>query len=162
MPSPYRFRRATVRDIPALVRHRVEMHRSMKAVPDRVAALIASSFRRHLRRALTRGEYLGWVAARDGEVVAGAGVVLRPLLPRPSAPRGGREAYVLNVFTEPGHRRRGLACRLVREILSWARREGAVRVSLHASDQGRPVYEALGFRPTREMRIVLKKGRARG
>jgi GNAT superfamily N-acetyltransferase len=93
---------------------------------------------------------------RGGEVVAGVGVVPRWLLPRPRFPRGSFDAYVLNVYTEPAHRRRGLARRLMREVLAWARRKGAAIVSLHASDAGRPVYEGLGFKEGREMRIRLK------
>ena len=155
MPARYRIRRATRKDIPALVRHRIEMFHSMKRLPEREAVLIAAGFRRHLGRALPGGEYLGWVAECRGEVVAGAGVIPRRLLPRPRAPRGGMEAYVLNVYTEPEHRRRGLAKRLMREVLAWARRQKAVQVSLHASDAGRPVYEGLGFKAGREMRVRL-------
>lgn len=156
MPHRYRIRRATVRDIPALVRHRVEMFHSMKRLPDRKAAVIADAFRRHLRKAMPLGEYLGWVAESRGEVVAGAGVVPRPLLPRPGAPRGGMEAYVLNVFTEPEHRGRGLAKRLMRAVLAWSRSRRAVQVSLHASAMGRPVYKSVGFEPrSGEMRVKL-------
>ncbi len=158
MPPRYRLRRAVTADIPVLVRHRIEMFRSMVDLPGRKAAVIAAAFRRLLRRDLPRGGYLAWVAEREGEVVAGAGVVLRPVLPRPWAPRGGVEAHVLNVFTEPEHRRRGLARRLTREVLAWARREKVAVVTLHASDMGRPVYESLGFTQTREMQVLLSKG----
>ena len=156
MPARYRIRRATARDIPALVRHRVEMFHSMKPLPEAEAKAIAAAFRRHLRTAIPGGRYLGWVAEHGGEVVAGAGVVPRPLLPRPGAPRGGLDAYVLNVFTEPAHRGRGLAKRLMREILGWSRGKRAVQVTLHASNMGRPVYESVGFEPrSGEMRIRL-------
>jgi GNAT superfamily N-acetyltransferase len=159
MADRYSVRRASKGDIPVLVRHRIEMFRAMRPLKDRDAVVIAATFRRHLARALPRGEYLGWVAEHGGKVVAGAGVVPRPLLPRPWSPRGGFEAYVLNVFTEPEHRGRGLARRLMREVLAWARREGAALVSLHASDMARPIYEGLGFKEGREMRLVMKKRR---
>ena len=156
MARGYRVRRAGAGDIPALVRHRVEMFRSMGRLVPREAPLLAAAFRRHLRAALPRGGYVAWVAETGGEVVAGAGVVPRRLLPRPGVPRGGVEAYLLNVFTEEAHRRRGLARRLVKAVLAWARREGAAIVSLHASDMGRSVYEGLGFVPNpREMRLRL-------
>ena len=158
MPARYRIRRATRKDIPALVRHRIEMFHSMMEVPDRDAALIAAGFRRHLGKALPSGQYLGWVAECRSEIVAGAGVIPRLLLPRPRAPRGGIEAYVLNVYTEPAHRRRGLAKRLMRAVLAWARREKAVQVSLHASDAGRPVYEGLGFEAGREIGFASLRG----
>ena len=156
MAARYRIRCATARDVAVLVRHRVEMFRSMGILPAREEPVMAAAFRRHLRRAIPDGRYLGWVAEHRGAVVAGAGVVPRPLLPRPGAPKGGLEAYVLNVFTEEAHRGRGLAKRLMREIVRWSRRKGAVQASLHASDMGRGVYEAVGFKPRpREMRLKL-------
>lgn len=164
MAARPRIRRATKRDIPALVRHRVEMFRSMRPVGERECAVIAEASRKHLERALPKGEYVAWVAEAGGAVVAGVGVLPRFLMPRPGAPRGGREAYVLNVFTEESHRRRGLSTRLMREVLAWARRERFSLVTLHASKMGRPVYESLGFEDRTEMRLMLGafKRRRRG
>jgi predicted GNAT family acetyltransferase len=65
----------------------------------------------------------------------------------------GRHAIVLNVWTEPNWRRRGLATLLIKEILAWARTERLDRLVLHASDEGRSVYERLGFIQTNEMRF---------
>jgi len=160
----YRIRSATKRDVPALVRHRVEMFRSMRPVGERELAVIAEATRKHLARALPAGEYLGWVAESGGEVVAGVGVIPRYLMARPGAPRGGIEAYVLNVFTEEGHRRRGLSSRLMRAALAWARGKRVSLVRLHASPMGRPVYESLGFEERPEMRLLLGafKRRRRG
>jgi GNAT superfamily N-acetyltransferase len=65
----------------------------------------------------------------------------------------GRHAIVLNVWTEPTWRRCGLATLLVKQILAWARAERLDRLLLHASDEGRLVYEKLGFTQTNEMRF---------
>jgi GNAT superfamily N-acetyltransferase len=157
----YGIRRATKRDVEALVRHRVEMFRSMRPVGERELSVIAGATRRHLLRALPRGEYLAWVAEAEGAIVAGVGVIPRFLMPRPGAPRGGTEAYVLNVFTEEGHRRRGLSTRLMKAAVAWARRERFSLVTLHASMMGRPVYEALGFTDRTEMRLMLGAFRRR-
>jgi len=40
-------------------------------------------------------------------------------------------------------------------MIEWCRKEGFVNVQLHASDQGRPLYESLGFKPTSEMQLKL-------
>lgn len=115
----------------------------------------------HLARALASGEYVGWLAspsAAPDEIVGGAGVLLRPFLPRPNpaggAPLVGREALVVNVYTDAAWRRRGVARRLMEAILAWAPTAGVVNVVLHASDDGRPLYESLGFVPTNEMRYL--------
>ena len=46
----------------------------------------------------------------------------------------------------------------MREILAWAPAHGIVRVSLHASDAGRPLYERMGFLATNEMRFREPSG----
>jgi hypothetical protein len=40
-------------------------------------------------------------------------------------------------------------------MIDWCRENGFINVGLHASDEGRPVYEQLGFKPTNEMRLEL-------
>jgi ribosomal protein S18 acetylase RimI-like enzyme len=109
---------------------------------------------------LRRGEYLGWVAqstCRPLEIVAGAGVQLRPILPPPRAAGDGielgPEAVVLNVYVEPGWRRRGVGEALMRLVLSPLAERKVRRIVLHASDDGRRLYERLGFVPTNEMRL---------
>lgn len=96
-------------------------------------------------------------SSRPDEIVAGAGIQIRKLLPRPLPNRGGirlgPEAIVLNVFTERPWRR-GIAELLMRRVIDWARSNGMARLVLHASSDGRPLYERLGFEQTNEMRFT--------
>ncbi len=66
-----------------------------------------------------------------------------------------RFAYVNGVFVYAEYRRRGIARRLMEMTVAWARERGCSQVRLRASDQGRPLYSALGFRPTSEMQLDL-------
>jgi GNAT superfamily N-acetyltransferase len=70
-------------------------------------------------------------------------------MPSPGGPGGtpvvGEQARLLNVYTEPAWRRRGIAERLVREALAWAAARGVGAVTLRASADGRSLYERLGF-----------------
>jgi predicted GNAT family acetyltransferase len=61
---------------------------------------------------------------------------------------------IVNVFTEPQWRRRGIAGLLIKEILTWSKREQIDRLVLHASDEGRSIYEKLGFVASNEMRFT--------
>jgi GNAT superfamily N-acetyltransferase len=42
-------------------------------------------------------------------------------------------------------RRRGYARAVVEELLAETKRRGLLRLELHASDAGAPLYESLGF-----------------
>ncbi|GDY67806.1 N-acetyltransferase [Streptomyces avermitilis] len=84
----------------------------------------------------------------DGEVAATAALDSRgpahPPNPRPLARRypSGETAQLRRVYVRPGHRRRGLARRLVGELLAFAAADGGYRsVYLH-TDPGIPGAEA--------------------
>ena len=66
----------------------------------------------------------------------------------------GRQAIVVNVYTEPTHRRRGLARLLMDEVIQWARDMRVESLVLHAAPDGRPLYDQLGFQSTNEMRYM--------
>jgi GNAT superfamily N-acetyltransferase len=152
MNSEYRIRRATVEDAPVIARHRAAMFRDMGDASGDDVARIESASILYLRRMISERRFLGWLAERQGEVVAGGGLVVSQLLPRPGAVDGGAQALILNVYCEPEHRRRGLARALMEVMLEWCKRERMAKVVLHASQDGRPLYESLGFIQTNEMR----------
>jgi GNAT superfamily N-acetyltransferase len=116
--------------------------------------------RTRLEQWIDRGRYIGWLASpvdKPEVIVGGAGVQLQPILPRPvevSTIGEGRQGTIVNVFTEPQWRRRGIAGLLVKEIIVWSRSEQIDRLILHASDEGRSIYERLGFNASNEMRFV--------
>jgi len=58
---------------------------------------------------------------------------------------------VLNVYVEHDYRRRGVARRLMEAIMAWVPSTDIVRLVLHASAEGRPLYESMEFEPTNEM-----------
>ncbi len=163
MPEGFEIRLATIADAPTIGSQRARMFREMGLIPEALFAHYRSLCETRLREQLASGEYIGWLVYPDespGRVVAGAGVQLRLVLPHPVGEPGGeiaiadgRHAIVLNVFTEPDWRRRGLATLLLKRILAWARSERLDRLVLHASDEGRLVYEQLGFIQTNEMRF---------
>lgn len=152
MPD-YRIRHATVSDAPVIARHRVRMFQEMGELTPEEAVLVESASRARLIDQVGSGEYVGWLAETDGQVVAGAGVLLHQYYPTRTNPRGRPTAYILNVYTEPGHRRQGLAQQLIAAILDWCRARDIPRASLHASQFGQSVYDRLGFRQTNEMRM---------
>jgi GNAT superfamily N-acetyltransferase len=153
-------RLATLADVAALTDHRVSMFRDMAELPLHLETELAEASNSFFRAAIASGEYVAWVAVTGGDperVIAGAGLWLRPALPRPM-PTGidkGREALVANVYTEPDWRRRGIAALLMRHVLDYTREHRIQRVRLHASDEGRRLYESLGFAPSNEMKLIL-------
>lgn len=108
-----------------------------------------------LAEAIPRGEYRGWmVTTPEGEVIAGGGLSVIHLPGKPFNPKG-LSTYLMSLYVEPSYRRQGIARRLVERMVEWSRSQGITEVKLHASDQGRALYESMGFRSTNEMRLLL-------
>lgn len=155
MATGYRLRRARSGDLPTLIAHRLAMFTEIHDIPRPTLASHARVYRQWLRERLHRRELIAYVVEdRAGDLVASGGMWFQPtqprvLMPKPASP------YILSMYTRPADRHRGLASLIVRRLIADARRLGYPRVTLHASDMGRPVYERLGFEPTREMRLWL-------
>jgi GNAT superfamily N-acetyltransferase len=154
----YTIRRATPADAGIIAGHRVAMFRDMGEVPtDAVGRELLAASIPMLEALLISDDYVGWLAsAEGGAVIAGAGAHIRAQLPRIArgAPRieTSPVPLVVNVYTEPAFRRRGISRALMRSLQQWAIDAGYSRVVLHASDAGRPLYHSLGFEPSNEMR----------
>ena len=145
MPA-YAIREATLGDVEALVSHRLAMFTEMGTSFD--APVVRQLFRDWLVTMMPAGEYRAWVATSgDGTVVAGAGITLLKWPPGPSAISGERIAFVYNVYTEPGHRKQGLARRLMDTIHAWCGEHGVGAVALNAAPDARHLYETQGYRP---------------
>jgi GNAT superfamily N-acetyltransferase len=151
----FSLRRATLEDALAIAHHRRAMFRDMGY--DNQAALdsMTARFTPWLEEKIASGEYLAWLAVTSGGAVAsGAGLWLMDW-PAHMIGNAARRGNILNVYTEPEFRRRGLARWLMEAALDWCRANRIDLVILHASPEGRSLYEALGFQVSNEMRIKL-------
>jgi len=146
-------REAKLNESAIILHHRRSMFRDMGEGTveelDRMVE-VASPW---LAQALADGSYRHWLALdASGRVAGGGGVLLCPWPANPKDPCTQR-AVILNVYTEPEFRKRGIARQIMLTILKWLKEQGFRGVNLHASDAGRPLYEKLGFQATNEMRL---------
>lgn len=95
--------------------------------------------------------------ADTGDTIVGTALcqTSRKLYPPALKANVRKDGYIWGVYVAPLHRRRGLATRLTEACVTYLDRIGCTRVVLHASPTGKPVYAALGFNETNEMRREL-------
>jgi len=148
-------RSASIADIPALVRLRREMFEAMGFEDATTLDASDSACGRYFHEAMGAGSFRAWVAVTaDGTVVASGGLVIDCHPPGPDN-LGGQTGYLMSLSTARAFRRRGLATRIMRAMLAALRESGIPAAALHATDAGRPLYAALGFRDSNEMRLSL-------
>jgi GNAT superfamily N-acetyltransferase len=152
-------RPATQADAPEILRQRIRMMEDMGMGTEEQHAAIRNATLHFLTEALARGKYRGWLAENEmGEPVAGGGVLL---VDWPPSALDGKDLrpYVINMYTDPAYRRQGLARHIMDQILTFLQEEGFSVARLNASEDGRPLYESLGFHPSNEMIFPLDRAK---
>ncbi|HWC96452.1 MAG TPA: GNAT family N-acetyltransferase [Candidatus Sulfopaludibacter sp.] len=144
-------RRATLQDLPQILRFRRAMLSDMGSTSEEALERMEIAAAAFLREGFLDSTCFVWIAEEQAPVGCGMLHVV-PWIPS-SVDASARRVWVHNVYTEPGHRRRGIASEIMQTMLAWCRAEGFRSVSLHASEHGRRIYELLGFRPSNEMRL---------
>lgn len=139
------YRRATAEDLGLLVRTRIEVLRAANGLDGTVdMSEVEAQSRDYYREALASGGHIACLVF-DGEELAGAGgVSFYRLLPTYHNPTG-ENAYIMNMYTRPAWRRRGIAYRTLDLLVAAARERGVSRITLEATRMGRPLYEKYGF-----------------
>jgi GNAT superfamily N-acetyltransferase len=148
-------RLATPDDAALIASHRACMFRDNELAADSVLFTMGEAFEPWVRERLRDHRYVGLLLEDNAQVVAGAGIFFCDFPPHWRHTEAMR-AYVLNVYTDPAYRGRGLAKRLMNSVLDECRERGVATVVLHASPQGRPIYEGMGFTDNDEMLLSLK------
>jgi len=151
------YRKATLADLDELVRLRIEFLREVQPAETHQYSeeQLRGSLRDYLSRAMQADEFVAWLAIYDAEIVATSGLCFFQITPGFTL-IDGKIAYILNIYTLRQWRGKGVGKTVFNYILQEAINRGYKRISLHASDDGRPVYEKFGFRLTSdEMELRL-------
>lgn len=146
-------RPAAPADVDLLVAHRIAMFEAMGRETPEARTAMGRTFAAWLAPRLADGRYMSWIASHDARPIASAGLMLLDWPPVPHDPHGTTRGYLLNIFVEPDYRRRGIASQLVDCCIQETRRRNIRVVTLHASPDGRAVYEKIGFHPGNEMQL---------
>ncbi len=129
-------RRAAASDLEAIVALRMAFERATRDSGSLDEAERRAEIASLLGPDLMAGRLLCWMAEEGGRAVAQA--ALRIL--------GRGEGELLNVYTEPDCRGRGLGSSLVAAAVGEARSLGLSRLSLQPTEDSRRIYERAGFR----------------
>ena len=139
------YHKATLEDLDLLVRTRIQVLLAANQLPeDTDMTAVETASRDYYRAALADGSHAAWLVF-DGDTWIGAGGVsfyrVMPTYHNPS----GWKAYLMNIYTHPDYRRRGIARHMVDLLVGEARDRGVTAISLEATAMGMPLYESYGF-----------------
>ena len=149
------YRRAGIHDRELLTRLRLEVLRAANGLEEDVdLSRTELESRCYYETCFLEDSHAAWLVF-DGEEVVGTGAVsfyqVMPTYHNPS----GKKAYIMNMYTHPDYRRRGIAYRVLELLTAEAEMRQIDAVTLEATAAGRPLYEAFGFTSMRDEMELL-------
>ncbi len=94
---------------------------------------------------LTSQQYVQWLVEEDNNVIATGAIQFISFPPSYFNPTGIR-GYILNMYTHPDYRGKGIAKQLVNETLKEAQSREVQHIFLISSEMGKPLYKKIGFK----------------
>ena len=135
------YRKATEVDIDQLVKLRISqlLDEGYPETND-----IRKDLKKYFSASLKNESLICWVGLVNEAIVATAGLCFYQLPSTFSNP-SGRIAYITNMYTADAYRKRGVASHLLQLLLDNAKALNYTSVRLHASSDGKGIYEKAGF-----------------
>lgn len=139
------YRKATIKDLRILTETRIEVLKAANQLSDDVdMSEVKSQSYEYYQEALANGTHTAYLIF-EGETFVGAGGIsyfrVMPTYHNPT----GRKAYIMNMYTRPEYRRKGIASKTLDLLVSDAKAKKVAAISLEATEMGRPLYEKYGF-----------------
>jgi len=142
---PLLYKKATIDDLELLTETRIEVLRAANQLSDDVdMSEVKTQSREYYRNALRNDTHVAYLIFDEDKFVGAGGISYFQVMPTFHNPTG-RKAYIMNMYTKPEYRRKGIAYKTLDLLVSDAKSKGITAISLEATDMGRPLYEKYGF-----------------
>ena len=136
----------TADDAELLTDLRMAMRRERESVKLEISeAEFRQNNLEYFRKAISDGSYFGVAAEIDGQIAATGGICFH-IHPPSYSVLNGKSACLLNMYTLPDYRGRGIAGKIVLYLLEIAKKNGCSQVTLNASSMGKSLYSKIGFK----------------
>ena len=139
------YKRAELEDIDILTKTRIEVLRAANQLSDDTdMSEVEQESYNYYQKALCDGSHIAYLVFDEERFVGAGGVSFFQVMPTYHNPSGNK-AYIMNMYTNPEYRRKGIAIKTLDMLIKDAKNRGVTAISLEATDMGRPLYEKYGF-----------------
>ncbi len=137
--------KATIADIEDLIQLRIDFLKTdigYLSLEDELA--IQEQLTKYFEKHLQIGDCIAMIAKIDAEIISAAFLILQE---RPANPSfiTGKTGTLMNVLTYPEYRRKGIATQVIKALIEEAKTVGVSSIDLYATEDGKSLYEELGF-----------------
>lgn len=152
MDSLHRFSffRASVEDLPLLVRARIDFLTEYWGPQEESSQqVLKDELMNFFMTAIQCNTYIAWLAMCDKEFAGIGGMVIQR---KPGSFRvpSGESGYIMNMYTDPKFRSRGVAKGILARLIETGREMGLQYFELHSTEQGEKLYQNSNFQKHKE------------
>jgi GNAT superfamily N-acetyltransferase len=152
-----KYRRATLADIDTLIDYRVRFLNGLYRHPENgQTKILRESLHKYFSEAIPSNDFIAWLAEYEGKTLGTGGMVVWQMPGRYRGLETGRLGYILNMYTVPEARKKGICTRLLRELINEAIRLDLKYLHLHASKDGIDIYRKEGFAEPEQIELVKR------
>jgi GNAT superfamily N-acetyltransferase len=105
---------------------------------------LRNDLNQYFREAIAENRCFAFLAQQGDEILSFGAMVLKKI-PGDFNQSMYLEGDILNMYTVPFARRKGISALILQELLNEARNRGISKVSLHTSKDGEKLYRKFGF-----------------
>ncbi len=139
------YKKATLEDIDILVKTRIEVLRAANQLSnDTDMSEVKRQSYSYYQKAFRDDSHIAYLVFDETRFVGAGAVSFFQVMPTYHNPSGNK-AYIMNMYTKPEYRRKGIAIKILDILVKESNNKGITAISLEATDMGRPLYEKYGF-----------------
>lgn len=140
-----RYIKANINDIEILTKYRIKVLRAANKLDEAVdMSLVEQQSYEYYKNSLKDESHIAYLVFDKDKVIGTGGVSFYRVMPTYNNSTG-LNAYIMNMYTAPEYRRKGIAYKTLDLLVSEAKEKGILHISLEATNMGRPLYEKYGF-----------------
>ena len=149
------YRRAELADVENLISLRIKFLCEAEEIDKETPSqLLEESLTKYFTVHLQNGEFIAWLAVEDNLIVATSGVSFSTVPPS-FGNISGEEAYIMNMYTLPQARKKGIGTILLGKLMEDITEKKIKKVRLLTTELGKSLYVKAGFKES-DTEMVLK------
>lgn len=143
--KPVNIRKASEEDIRLIVEHRLFYLEELQGkIDENYKTQLREDLQKYFQEAIGKGHFVALLAESGNKVLGFGGMVLKKI-PGDAHKTTCLEGDILNMYTLPQYRRKGISSLILEGLLEEAKNMGLSKVALHTSKDGEKLYRKFGF-----------------
>lgn len=143
--SKIRVREITAEEVDLLTTYRLAYLTEMQGERnEEYQQKLKSDLNRYFSEALAEDRIFAFLAEQENEALSFGAMVIKKI-PGDFNQSSYLEGDILNMYTVPFARRKGISAMILQELVNEAHNRGISKISLHTSKDGEKLYRKFGF-----------------